>query len=56
MPTIIFWILVFAVVMFFKLSTKAERRTMIENYWAIIILLGAAGFLWQILAKGTISV
>lgn len=56
MPAILFWLLVIAAVLFFKLTTKAERRAMIEAYWLIIIALGAIGFAWQLLRQGTISV
>ncbi|WP_423459978.1 hypothetical protein [Ottowia sp. VDI28] len=55
MPTLIFWILVVAVVLFFKLTTRAERRALVETYWVLIVLLGAAGFAWQLLRQGTIS-
>lgn len=55
MPTLIFWLLVIAAVVFFQLTTRAERRAMIETYWVIIVLLGALGFLWQFLRQGTFS-
>lgn len=55
MPTLIFWILVVAVVLFFKLTTKAERRSMIETYWVIIVILGVIGFAWQLLRQGHFS-
>ena len=55
MPGIIFWLLVIAAVLFFKLTTPDERRSMIETYWLIIIGLGAVGFIWQFLRQGTLS-
>lgn len=55
MPTLIFWLLVIAAVLFFKLTTKAERRAMIENYWVAIVLLGIFGFGWQLLRQGHFS-
>ena len=55
MPGIIFWLLVIAAILFFKLTTPAERRSMIETYWLIIIGLGAAGFIWQFMRQGYIS-
>ena len=39
----------------FKLTTPAERRSMIETYWFIIIGLGAVGFIWQFMRQGTLS-
>lgn len=56
MPAVLFWLLVIAAVLFFKLTTKAERQAMIEAYWLIILGLGAIGFAWQLLRQGTISV
>lgn len=55
MPGIIFWILVIAIVLFLKLTTKEERREMIINYWIFIVIIGALGFGYQILFRGTIS-
>lgn len=55
MPGIIFWLLVIAAILFFKLTTPAERRSMVETYWLIIIGLGAVGFIWQFLRQGTLS-
>lgn len=55
MPGIIFWLLVIAAILFFKLTTPAERRSMIETYWLISIGLGAAGFIWQFMRQGYIS-
>ena len=55
MPAVLFWLLVIAAVLFFQLTTKAERRAMIETYWLIIIVLGAIGFAWQLLRQGTLS-
>lgn len=49
MPTLIFWLLVIAVVVFYQLTTKEERRKMIEAYWMFIFLIGTAGFAWQLL-------
>lgn len=49
MPTLIFWLLVLAVVAFFKLTTKAQRSDMALSFWTIIALVGTAGFAWQIL-------
>ena len=56
MPAILFWLLVIGAVLFFQLTTKAQRRAMIEAYWLIIIALGAIGFIWQFLRQGTLSV
>lgn len=55
MPNIIFWLLVIAVIAFFKLTTKDQRRAMIQTYWIIIVLLGAIGFGWQLLRQGHLS-
>lgn len=55
MPTLIFWLLVVAGIVFFQLTTRAERRAMIETYWVLIALLGAFGLVWQLLRQGTIS-
>lgn len=44
-----------AAVLFFKLTTPDERRSMIETYWLIILGLGAVGFIWQFLRQGTLS-
>lgn len=55
MLAIIFWALVIAVVVFFKLTTRSERRTMIETFWIIILLIGVAGFALQLLLYGSIS-
>lgn len=55
MPTIIFWALAIAVVVFFKLTTREERSKMIETYWIIMLALGAFGFLLQFLMYGSIS-
>jgi len=49
MPTLVFWLLVIAAVLFFKLTTRVERRTMVERFWVIIALTGAVGFAWQLL-------
>lgn len=38
-----------------KTDPLAERRSMIETYWLIIIGLGAVGFIWQFLRQGTLS-
>lgn len=55
MPTLIFWLLVVAAFVFYKLTTRGERRTMVENYWVIMVLLGVAAFAWQFIRQGTIS-
>lgn len=55
MLAIIFWALVIAVVVFFKLTTREERSKMIETYWIIMLALGAFGFLLQFLMYGSIS-
>lgn len=55
MPGIIFWIIVIAIVLFFKLTTKKERSEMVVNYWMVIVIIGALGFGYQILFRGTIS-
>jgi hypothetical protein len=46
---------VIAAVLFFKLTTPDERRSMIETYWLIIIGLGGVGFIWQFIRRGAIS-
>lgn len=53
---ILFWVLVIAAVLFFKLTTKDERHNMVVNFWIIIALLGAGGFIWQFLRQGTLSI
>ena len=55
MPAIIFWLLVIAGYAFFRITTKSERRAMVENFWVIIILLGAVAFVLQFLRQGTLS-
>lgn len=55
MPALIFWLVVIGLVIFYKLTTKAERRKMIETYWVVIVLLGVAGFAWQLLRQGHFS-
>ena len=55
MPGIVFWIIVIAIVLFLKLTTKQERSEMIVNYWMIIVIIGVLGFGYQILFRGTIS-
>jgi hypothetical protein len=37
------------------IPAPAERRSMIETYWLIIIGLGAVGFIWQFIRRGAIS-
>lgn len=55
MPALIFWIGVIAVVLFFKLTTKAERGSMLGTFWVALLILGALGFAWQLLTQGTLS-
>lgn len=55
MPTIIFWALVIALFVAYNLTTRSERRTMIETFWIIILLIGVAGFALQLLLYGSIS-
>lgn len=55
MPALIFWLVVIGLIIFYKLTTKAERRKMIETYWVVIVLLGVAGFAWQLLRQGHFS-
>ena len=55
MPTIIFWALVIALFVAYNLTTRSERRTMIETFWIIILLIGIAGFALQLLLYGSIS-
>lgn len=55
MPALIFWLLVIAAILFFKLTTRAERRAMIETYWIIIAVLFVIGIIWQLLRQGTLS-
>ena len=55
MPTIIFWALVIALFVAYNLTTRSERRTMIETFWFIILLIGVAGFALQFLLYGAIS-
>jgi len=55
MPTLIFWLVVIGLIIFYKLTTKAERHKMIETYWVVIVLLGVAGFAWQLLRQGHFS-
>lgn len=55
MPTLIFWILVVVAVVFYLVTTKAQRRWLIETYWVVIVILGAVGFAWQLLRQGHLS-
>lgn len=55
MPTIIFGALVIALFVAYNLTTRSERRTMIETFWIIILLIGVAGFALQLLLYGSIS-
>lgn len=54
MPGIIFWIIVIAIVVFFKVTTKKERHEMIVNYWIIIAIIGVLGFGYQLLTTGSL--
>lgn len=55
MPTLIFWLLVVAAIVFMRLTTKEERRKMIEMYWMFILIIGTAGFAWQLLEWGGLT-
>lgn len=55
MPALIFWLIVIAAILFFKLTTRAERKAMIETYWIIIAVLFVIGIIWQLLRQGTLS-
>jgi len=55
MPTLIFWLLVFGAVAFFKLTTKAERGEMVLSFWTIIAIVGTLGFAWQLLEWGGLT-
>ena len=55
MPAIIFWLAVIGIVLFMQLTTKEERANMWANFWMIIVLMGAIGFILQFLRQGTLS-
>lgn len=55
MPALLFWLLVIAAFLFFHLTTKGERRTMVENFWVFMVILGVVAFAWQLIRQGTLS-
>lgn len=55
MPTLLFWLIVIAGILFWKLTTKDERRALVLNYWVILTLIGIIGFAAQLLRQGTFS-
>lgn len=55
MPAFIFWVLVVAAVALYHITTKSQRSKAIETFWAIIFLVGIAGFALQFLLYGSIS-
>lgn len=55
MPAFIFWALVVAAVALYHITTKSQRSKAIETFWAIIFLVGIAGFVLQFLLYGSIS-
>lgn len=55
MPTLLFWLLVIGAFMFYKLTTRGERRSMVENFWVFMVILGVVAFAWQFIRQGTIS-
>lgn len=55
MPALLFWLLVVALILFFHLTTRAQRGNMVATFWIVILALGALGFLYQLLTQGTLS-
>ena len=55
MPALLFWLLVIGAFVFYKLTTRAERRSMVENFWVFIVILGVVAFAWQFIRQGTFS-
>lgn len=55
MPALIFWLLVICAFLFYKLTTRGERRSMVENFWVFMVILGVVAFAWQFIRQGTIS-
>lgn len=55
MPTLLFWLLVIGAFLFYKLTTRAERRSIVENFWVFMVILGVFAFAWQLIRQGTIS-
>ncbi len=47
MGIITFWALVAAVWLFFRLTTRPQRRGWLHSGWAVLLIAGAAGFLWE---------
>ena len=55
MPALLFWLLVIGAFVFYKLTTRAERRSMVENFWVFMVILGVVAFAWQFIRQGTFS-
>lgn len=55
MPALIFWALVVVAVALYHITTKSQRSNAIETFWAILFLVGIAGFVLQFLLYGSIS-
>lgn len=55
MPTLLFWLLVIGAFIFYKLTTRGERRSMIEGFWVFMVILGVVAFAWQFIRQGTFS-
>lgn len=55
MPALIFWVLVVVAVALYHITTKSQRSKAVETFWAIIFLVGIAGFGLQLLLYGSIS-
>lgn len=49
MEMLVFWVGVVAVWLFFHLTTPAQRRRLVWNFWGTLFLAGAAGALWSLL-------
>lgn len=55
MPALLFWLLVLGLILFFHLTTRAQRGDMVVTFWIVILGLGALGFLYQLFTQGTLS-
>jgi hypothetical protein len=49
MEILAFWAGVIAVWLYFRLTTMAQRRRWVWDFWAAVFALGGTGALWTLL-------
>jgi hypothetical protein len=47
MEVIAFWTGAVAIWLFFRLTTSAQRRTAVWNFWTALFIFGGAGVIWS---------